>query len=58
MIHLELTETEATILKEAIQSLLKNLSYEIADTDSKDFRDALKERRDVLAKVEQSLTPQ
>ncbi len=58
MIHLELTESEATILKEAIQSLLKNLSYEIADTDSKDFRDALKERRDVLAKVEQSLMPQ
>ncbi|MEJ2087330.1 MAG: hypothetical protein P8Y69_02375 [Gammaproteobacteria bacterium] len=56
MIHLDLTEAEADILKEALQSMLKNLSYEIADTDSKDFRDGLKARRDVLVKVQQALS--
>ncbi|MGD8417005.1 MAG: hypothetical protein PVH91_08105 [Pseudomonadales bacterium] len=56
MIHLDLTEAEADILKEYLQKLLENLSYEIADTDSKDFRDGLKARRDVLAKVEKALT--
>lgn len=56
MIHLDLTDAEADILKEALQSMLKNLSYEIADTDSKDFRDGLKARRDVLVKVQQALS--
>jgi hypothetical protein len=56
MIHLDLTEAEADILEEALQSMLKNLSYEIADTDSKDFRDGLKARRDVLVKVQQALS--
>ena len=51
MIHLDLTKTEADILKEELQRLLKDLSYEIADTDSKDFRDGLKAKRDVLAKL-------
>jgi len=56
MIHLELTDAEASVLKETIQSVLKDLSYEIADTDSKDFRDGLKSRRDVLLKLEQALS--
>ena len=55
MIQLDLTEDEAGILKEALQKLLKDLSYEIADTDSKDFRDGLKARRDVLARVEAAI---
>jgi hypothetical protein len=55
MIQLDLTKGEAEILKEALQKLLKDLSYEIADTDSKDFRDGLKARRDVIAKVEGAL---
>lgn len=55
MIKLELTDSDATVLKEALEKALKDLSYEIADTDAKDFRDALKERRDALARVEQTL---
>jgi hypothetical protein len=56
MIHLELTDTEAAVLRETIQSVLKDLSYEIADTDSQDFREGLKSRRNVLVKVEQALS--
>jgi len=56
MIKLELSDADATVLKEALGKTLKDLSYEIADTDSKDFRDGLKERRDALARVEQALT--
>lgn len=56
MPHLDLTDTEAETLKHALQNLLKDLSYEIADTDSQDFRDDLKARRDVLAKIEQALS--
>jgi len=55
MIKLELTEVEAELLKEVLQQVLKDLSYEIADTDSQDFRDQLKFRRDALAKMERAL---
>lgn len=56
MTHLDLTQAEADILKEYLQKLLKDLSYEIANTDSEDFRNGLKARRDVLVKVEKALS--
>jgi len=55
MTKLELSESDATVLREALEKMLKELSYEIADTDSKDFRDGLKARRDALARVERAL---
>ncbi len=55
MIHLELTEQDADILRQTIRHALGELSYEIANTDSQDFRDALKAKRDVLAKLEETL---
>lgn len=55
MIHLDLTDEEAETLREFIESALKNLSYEIADTDTASFRDQLKRKRDVLAKLDQAL---
>ncbi len=57
MIHLELTEQDAAILRQTIQTALGELSYEIANTDSQEFRDALKARRDVLAELEKRLAP-
>lgn len=55
MLHLDLEENEARLLSEFIESALSNLSYEISDTDTKEFRDALKEKRDVLVKVNEAL---
>ena len=55
MIHLELKDDEAALLKETLDSALKNLSYEIADTDTSDFRDQLKARREVLARISEAL---
>ena len=55
MIHLELADDEARLLSEVLDSTLSNLSYEISDTDTKDFRDGLKAKRDVLAKVKEAL---
>ena len=55
MIRLDLEDTEAQVLSEFIESTLSNLSYEISDTDTKDFRDALKAKRDVLVKVKEAL---
>ena len=55
MVHLDLADDEARILREFIESTLSNLSYEISDTDTKEFRDALKAKRDVLVKVKEAL---
>lgn len=55
MIHLDLADEEARILSELIESTLSNLSYEISDTDTKEFRDGLKAKRDVLVKVKEAL---
>jgi len=51
MIQIELTPTEAEVLKMVLESYLSDLRMEIADTDSKDFRDKLKARKMVLRKV-------
>jgi hypothetical protein len=56
MVHLDLADDEARILSEFIESTLSNLSYEISDTDSKEFRDALKAKRDILVKVKEALS--
>ena len=55
MVHLDLEQDEARLLSEFIESTLSNLSYEISNTDSKDFRDTLKAKRDVLVKVNEAL---
>ncbi len=55
MIHLELADDEAVLLSEVLESTLSNLSYEISDTDTKEFRDGLKAKRDVLVKVKEAL---
>ena len=55
MVHLDLADDEARLLSEFLESTLSNLSYEISDTDTKEFRDALKAKRDVLVKVKEAL---
>ncbi|MBC8551545.1 MAG: hypothetical protein H8D23_18010 [Candidatus Brocadiales bacterium] len=55
MINLELTKEEKDILAMILESYLSDLRMEIADTDSMDFREALKKRKDVLKKVLEAL---
>ncbi len=58
MIELDLDEEEASILKMVLESYLSDLRMEIADTDSYDFRQMLKQRKAVLIKVIESLAKQ
>ncbi len=55
MINLDLTKEENDILAMVLESYLSDLRMEIADTDSMDFRDSLKKRKDVLNKVLEAL---
>jgi hypothetical protein len=51
MVNLELTPTEAEILKMVLENYLSDLRMEIASTDSMDYREGLKARKMVLKKV-------
>ncbi|UCF21036.1 MAG: hypothetical protein JSU87_06520 [Gemmatimonadota bacterium] len=51
MIQLDLNDAELQVLIEVLESAHSDLRMEIADTDSKDFRDMLHGRKAVLAKV-------
>jgi len=51
MIEIELSDTEMRILAEILETAYSDLRMEIANTDSKDFRDMLKERKAVIAKA-------
>lgn len=55
MIDLSLEVQEAEVLNEVLQSYLSNLSYEIANTDLKDYREQLKDKRAVLEKIKSAL---
>jgi len=55
MIHLDLDATERSILTDTLESYLSDLSFEIADTDRKEYRDELKTKRDVLNKILQAV---
>ena len=55
MIHLDLDATERSTLMETLESYLSDLSYEIADTDSYDYREQLKAKRGVLNKILQAV---
>ena len=51
MLTLDLSAAEQAILREVLEDAVSDLGMEIAGTDSKDFRDDLKDRREVLQKV-------
>jgi hypothetical protein len=53
--RIELNENEAQALREVLELDLSDLRMEIADTDRKDFRDMLKERKALLMNVLQHL---
>jgi hypothetical protein len=49
--ELSLTEEEKEALILLLEGNLSELSFEISDTDRKDFRDQLKARRDMLERI-------
>lgn len=51
MIHLNLNIEEREVLINVLESHLSNLRYEIADTDSLDFRNGLKKKEILLTKL-------
>ena len=48
---LQVDDNERAMLLELLEASLGNLSYEIADTDRSNFKDQLRERRDVLQTI-------
>lgn len=55
MIQLELTTEEEQYLKEEVKKRLTDLDHEIAHTDSMDFKDMLKRRREAVLKFLEKL---
>ncbi|MGD8430732.1 MAG: hypothetical protein PVH31_10010 [Ectothiorhodospiraceae bacterium] len=55
MLHVDLTEEEKALLSEVLDGTLKDLSYEISDTDLHEYRDRLKRKREVLHKVKEAV---
>ena len=51
MLNLDLSASEQAILRDVLENAVSEMSTEISGTDSKDFRDDLKDRREVLQKV-------
>jgi len=51
MITIDIDKKEKDILGNVIENYLSDLRMEIADTDSMDFREGLKEKKEVLNKV-------
>jgi len=48
---IELTEVQCAELQRLLESTLSDLSSEIADTDDAEYRQELRDRRDVLESV-------
>ncbi|MBD3315600.1 MAG: hypothetical protein GF344_07420 [Chitinivibrionales bacterium] len=51
MDSLELSHEEEEVLDELLHSAISDLRAEIAQTDSPDFKDRLRERKDILKKI-------
>lgn len=48
---INLSDSEKEILSEVLESYLSDMSMEITDTDSMDYREKLKARRTVIQKI-------
>lgn len=55
MTRIELTEPEASELQYILETYLSELKAEISNTDSKDYRDGLKEREALVKDLLQRL---
>lgn len=55
MLNLKLNDNEGKILAETLDISLSRLRDEISHTDSHDYREVLKQRREVLVKLREKL---
>jgi len=55
MVQLTLTETDAAALAKALEIYLGDLRMEIADTDSQDFRERLKQEEQIITRAMEQL---
>lgn len=55
MFELKLNEDEAEVLLSTLETELSDLSYEISNTDEKDFREQIKTRRQILETIRDNL---
>ena len=51
MTSLELTQQQAEILRQVLETYVSDLSMEIADTDRQDFREGLKAKQSILKEL-------
>jgi hypothetical protein len=58
MVRIEFTSEEAESLREILDNYLSDLRMEIVDTDSHDYREMLKKRRDFVARTITQLAEQ
>ena len=56
MVTIDLTDSERAILRDVLESTVSDLGMEIAGTDAQDFREHLKERREVINKAIEALS--
>ncbi len=49
--HLDLTDDAASLLREILNSAVRDLSHEIADTDNSTYRAELRDRRDAVRSI-------
>ncbi len=55
MIQLQLNENERAILVELLETCISDLRVEITGTDSLDYKEMLKQRKEVLLKLQKAL---
>ncbi len=55
MIELKLNDAEEKVLAETLETSLGRLRDEISHTDARDYRDFLKERKEILLKLREKL---
>ena len=55
MIRIELTEAEATVLAEILESYLSDLRGEIVRTEKKEWRSDMKDRENMVKEIIQRL---
>ena len=55
MPQLDLSNEERDVVVETLKSALSDLRYEIANTDSYDFRQGLKQKEEILTRVVSAL---
>jgi hypothetical protein len=56
MIQLNLSQEEASTLKDALTTYISELRMEIADTEQQEFRQSLKKEEEILKKILESIS--